>query len=577
MKVFEYILLLLALCIPVSCTESSDSASPSVLDNTDIDTLLELQAKNPADNDLNLSIWKYYTEQGQWDNLVNNARPVFWRNFQNEENEGLWLNSGAFLAQAFIFKEEFDSVAVYLDPLTDFIDREDVAYLPKIMLCNTAAIYSIKTELNYSNALVLYEKARKLAAEHEDIANECVMLCNIASIYYNMNDAAGLKYALEAYEKNKSLESSTSLYSITLSAILVAQMYCLEGDAANALLYTDEAFSNSSHFPQFLSSIYLLYAEICAMKLDYSQSETYFSRALANKQYSDPGTNSDIYLKYGRMLAKTGEYEQAVSVLRRGLMISDSTGNIEYRHKLLYELSETAYSLGNKDDALEYYKLYHVQTDSVSHIQKERAFAKYLLLQKQHEVQGKELELERSNQRTFIISALGLVVVIISVFLYVLNRRRNKAYRQLVEAHQQYMTRTATLKNTIREEAEMSKDESSDLELWKKTEQLMDSEKVFRMNDISMEKLAKMLQSNRTYLSRAINKYSGNTFYGYINSKRIEEAISILTDENSQVPMKSLYVMLGYNSLTSFYRAFQKETGCPPSKYREEMLKMKKI
>lgn len=56
----------------------------------------------------------------------------------------------------------------------------------------------------------------------------------------------------------------------------------------------------------------------------------------------------------------------------------------------------------------------------------------------------------------------------------------------------------------------------------------------------------------------------------------MDEATKILSDISYDAPLRSLAEELGYNSQSAFYRAFQKEIGCSPSRYREEVLKQKK-
>lgn len=114
-----------------------------------------------------------------------------------------------------------------------------------------------------------------------------------------------------------------------------------------------------------------------------------------------------------------------------------------------------------------------------------------------------------------------------------------------------------------------------DTMLWEKIESLMRDGKAYRQNDISLENIAETLSTNRVYISKAINRFSGMSFYKYINSYRIEETVAALSDDSTNIPMKALADKLGYNSLSAFYRAFQAETGCPPSKYRTEARKLK--
>ena len=110
----------------------------------------------------------------------------------------------------------------------------------------------------------------------------------------------------------------------------------------------------------------------------------------------------------------------------------------------------------------------------------------------------------------------------------------------------------------------------ADAELFSKAEKLMENEKIFKQKDLSIEKLSLLLETNRTYLSRAINTLSGLTFHSWVNMYRIREATDILSDPDNDVPIKCLADDLGYNSVSVFYKAFQKETGLTPSRYRKE-------
>lgn len=116
--------------------------------------------------------------------------------------------------------------------------------------------------------------------------------------------------------------------------------------------------------------------------------------------------------------------------------------------------------------------------------------------------------------------------------------------------------------------------EAKEKDLFYRIEDLMVNKKLYRASDISLEKICDILGTNRVYVSRAINKYAKASFYNYINSLRIDDAARILSDPEDDTPLKMLYADLGYNSASAFYRAFQKETGVPPSKFREQIRKI---
>ena len=71
------------------------------------------------------------------------------------------------------------------------------------------------------------------------------------------------------------------------------------------------------------------------------------------------------------------------------------------------------------------------------------------------------------------------------------------------------------------------------------------------------------------------SSHAGISYNDYINSYRIKEAVKVLSDPKDDIPLKLLSDNLGYCSISSFYRLFQKETGVPPSHFRKEYRKLK--
>jgi len=100
--------------------------------------------------------------------------------------------------------------------------------------------------------------------------------------------------------------------------------------------------------------------------------------------------------------------------------------------------------------------------------------------------------------------------------------------------------------------------------------ELMDQKEIFRKQDIRITDVAAMLNTNRTYLSRLINAEIGTSFADFINSYRVDYAKTLLKN-----PRYANYGLLfvseqaGFASLNSFLRAFKKEEGVTPAKFRQ--------
>jgi len=100
---------------------------------------------------------------------------------------------------------------------------------------------------------------------------------------------------------------------------------------------------------------------------------------------------------------------------------------------------------------------------------------------------------------------------------------------------------------------------------------LMESERIYRESELTLQSLAKMLSIQPYQLSQLLNEKLERSFSDYVNYYRIEEAKQILTGPKSQ-EMKNTTIAfdVGFNSMTAFYKAFKKYTGKTPSQFKKK-------
>ena len=108
--------------------------------------------------------------------------------------------------------------------------------------------------------------------------------------------------------------------------------------------------------------------------------------------------------------------------------------------------------------------------------------------------------------------------------------------------------------------------------LFQKLERCMVEQGIYRDNLLTKEKVADLLGTNRTYLSQVINEETGQTFTQYVNRYRLNEAIRLLSNPHSNLPLKAISAQVGFSSMTTFYKMFRDNIGMSPKEYREKAL-----
>ncbi|MDR1059850.1 MAG: AraC family transcriptional regulator, partial [Clostridiales bacterium] len=84
---------------------------------------------------------------------------------------------------------------------------------------------------------------------------------------------------------------------------------------------------------------------------------------------------------------------------------------------------------------------------------------------------------------------------------------------------------------------------------------------------LSLDAIAKKFEVSYYYLSHMFNEATGQSFTDILNKSRVKRAVSFLSETGDTI--QAVAEKAGFTNLTTFLRAFRKETGTTPSGYRK--------
>lgn len=491
----------------------------------------------------------------------------------------------SYIGQSFIAKEEYDSAYFYLDKglgiwnTTDSLYRSKDQYYAIYAIYNGLGIYSVNKEMNYGKAIGYFLNGLRLAETRSDYVNYAIFGANMVVTYNLRKDTTGLDYALEVYNLGKRLEDK---YIIYYGSYITAMMYYLKGDIAKARQYLDETMSLSGDFLD-KRGMYSLYAQILAAEGRKEEAERYFRLSIDNVSEESVLTAVSIYMTYAEFLMSMQRYAEASSMLDSGIGLAEQKNNRVFTYRLYKMKSECYEHLRQPWKALEMYKKYNQESSEVYGLEQEREINE---LTRKYENERYEKELQQ--QKITIIkrsrelqTALFIIVIIVAglTVIFLLYRHKNMMYTRIAKQYKEAIAKQKALEDEIRQYEKEDKDTVSHADdknsgLFMKVETLMRESKVYREKNLTRERVAELIGTNRTYLSQVVNEKTGMSFIHYINSYRIEEALEVLSEASNEIPLKALSSDLGFSSITTFYKLFQEKVGMTPAKYREKIIEL---
>lgn len=583
----KYIIYLLVLLLFASCSRPADT--PGIYghaeegDAMDKQTALAALAENPHDIEALASICSILTTEGDLE-AVGGYSATLRMLGDSLSDERAAMYGANYMGQTYLLLNKGDSIVYFLEEARQIAEKlEDLRMLSSSN--NALGIYYVDVEMDYHKGLSYFMDAIEYGQHAPHKRSYPIALCNLAMTYYMRNDPAGLGYALEAYGIGHKIEDSYLIFS---SAGICAYMYYLLGDYQQALHYVEEALPYVEKHRNAIT-IYSLYGNILYAQGSDAKAEHYYRMSLENIETERIPARAMAYLNYATYLMGKGKYWEAIPLLEKGISVSNARNSAAHR-QLLYEKASEAYQkVGDKDRSLEYFKIYHQESDSIFNVERERSInelrVKYEAEKKENEIRQNRIVIIQEQKKLQVAVLIMIVILTALAATYLMYKRQNNMYRQIVRQQHEFLKKEKRLKDKSEgmpvalapdtghgAASENVKNE----ELFMQIEHLMHAESIYKEKDLTIDKLSERLNTNRTYLSRTINQQAGMSFNNYINTYRINEAVKILSDTDNDIPLKAVAADMGFNHIQTFYKAFQNTIGMPPLKYREMVVNMYK-
>lgn len=472
-------------------------------------------------------------------------------------------------------QEEF--LSIWYKLLKQYREADKPEEIGKCLL--TIAKHFVMLE-DYDNALPLYEEAYQLAVEHEfvdlqkssgimlikhlceagyysksleyynqisqEIASNSSMQNEIVKNYMELNKPDSARIYL-----SKRLLSEEGSNKIVLNCMM-AETYILEGKEDSASAFLDRAmisYDEKSNYYQrkgknvvlpncFLSPCYLfadLFADLLWKSGKIQQANQYYTIAEPlMKDIVKTPIRMELQIKaltnFSSFCRETKQYEKALSLLAR------------------------------RDSVLQTYLEFKAKNDK-------KNYAERLKIQElKHELNESE-DVNRINTHVAAICIFLLVISVAATFKSI------SMYRKLKKQGAVNYRLQGMIKKC--DEGEVSESHSASMDqyellFWQALHKVRD-EQYFLKSDLTIETLADVLNTNRSYLSVSINRFCDKGFSVWLNNFRIQHAEQLMR-ENPSIVLKDLPEQCGYATTGTFVRNFKRCHNMSPSEFMNKLL-----
>lgn len=447
----------------------------------------------------------------------------------------------------------------------------------RCLMYNAYGILSQNSESDRFAALEYYIQGMNLAKAIDYEYMNAVLSVNAAWLFLLDRDMSGLVYAEGCYNYATRHNVPSVVYC---GALTTAQFYIMQ----NRLVEAEELL-NIAHQAALecrvadLTELYMGFGDLYAAMSNHDKAIDSYEKAISYKDVAVVDYTFFAYVHYSEYLLSLQRYRDAISYMNDGLKYVIHH-HLQVERPRAYNVMASAYDKLGISDSASYYKTQAVVESDVLHRRdivnvKRNVIAKY---EKEYRLTITEMQLHSMREKMWLYITAFLILLIASIVLVISRNRKIKLYKQLVAREVEWNKERSRLEqanersvaNTVQDDNEDRRSVSdNERVLFERIDKLMRVDKLYKDPFLGRDKLAEILQTNRTYISKAINSVRGESVSRYIAIYRLEAASKMLSDIGDNTPIKDIATELGFTSLSTFYSLFKERYEMSPDKFRK--------
>ena len=332
---------------------------------------------------------------------------------------------------------------------------------------------------------------------------------------------------------------------------------------------------------------------------NYSKARDYFQQQLAvvSAQWEPERDTLATYMSIAHTYRMEKDYRNETVYLEKAFLLA-SNSNVGDQATSLCRLLADCYQQQGNTSMQQHYHLLYLEKKEEAQFNKLTNIGELNYIHELKQEQARANELADSKERQQMLLVAGCIVLLVvlgsAILLWYKNRQlhnRNKSLYEknrqllLVEHEAQELRKQAqnefatphsdqrSEKGETRKEEKYSRSNLSDDQrsmLATRIEEILDDADAICQQDFTLGKLAKLVDSNTTYVSQVVNEKYAMAFSNVLAGRRIKEACRRISDESdhySQITIEAIATSVGFKSRTAFINAFKREVGLTPSEY----------
>ena len=431
------------------------------------------------------------------------------------------------------------------------------------------------------SALYYTQRAVDIATE-ENLTNiQTIALMRLAMIFlYHENysqSEENIRNALPALIK---MNNATHLW---IAYMNLAHVLAFQNKMEESLYYaqkSDEIAANIGTPPVAMYAWHLRRGLMYVEENNYRSAQAMFYRALELRtMMQDVRMMADVQSVIAQTYIRMGNINQALFFATEALRAAQENGLQRLEMKIQRSLIAIHAARGDMNAVFAAMEAESRLRNELFTEESNRALHD---MQVRHDTERTQLQLAQQieeNRRKRITNSFLLFAIIVfvatSVLFFFFQRKKMQRIRRAVQQYETILKlKKIETKHTsapLSNQKRMIASEISE-KLLPEIERLFNEEKIYKRQGLGIDDVAKMLNTNKQYLSIIINEHYQATFPEFVKTYRTDEAIKMFKEMHdggkfAHYTIQAIAEEAGFTGKSAFNSAFKEITGVTPTEY----------